>query len=74
MSLAALGSDTGGSIRLPASFCGITGFKLTYGRVPIEGVAPLAWSLDHVGQMTRTARDAALLHSVISGSPRHFGP
>jgi aspartyl-tRNA(Asn)/glutamyl-tRNA(Gln) amidotransferase subunit A len=69
MCLAALGSDTGGSIRLPAAFCGITGFKPTYGRVPTDGAAPLAWSLDHVGPMTRTARDAALLHSVLSGQP-----
>jgi aspartyl-tRNA(Asn)/glutamyl-tRNA(Gln) amidotransferase subunit A len=66
MSLAALGSDTGGSIRLPAAFCGITGFKPTYGRVPTDGVALLAWSLDHVGPMTRTARDAALLHDILS--------
>ena len=70
MCLAALGSDTGGSIRLPASFCGITGYKPTYGRVPTDGVAPLAWSLDHVGPMTRTARDAALLDGVLSGQPR----
>jgi aspartyl-tRNA(Asn)/glutamyl-tRNA(Gln) amidotransferase subunit A len=74
MALAALGSDTGGSIRLPASFCGITGFKLTYGRVPTDGVAPLAWSLDHVGPMTRTARDAALLHGVLSGKPISLQP
>lgn len=67
MSLAALGSDTGGSIRLPASFCGITGYKPTFGRVPADGVAPLAWSLDHVGPMTRSALDAALLHGVLSG-------
>jgi aspartyl-tRNA(Asn)/glutamyl-tRNA(Gln) amidotransferase subunit A len=69
MSLAALGSDTGGSIRLPAAFCGVTGFKPTYGRVPTDGVVPLAWSLDHVGPMTRTAQDAALLHGVLSGQP-----
>ena len=74
MCLAALGSDTGGSIRLPAAFCGITGFKPTYGRVPTDGAAPLAWSLDHVGPMTRTARDAALLHSVLSGQPVTIRP
>ena len=66
MCLAALGSDTGGSIRLPAAFCGITGFKPTYARVPTAGAAPLAWSLDHVGPMSRTARDAALLHGILS--------
>jgi aspartyl-tRNA(Asn)/glutamyl-tRNA(Gln) amidotransferase subunit A len=69
MSLAALGSDTGGSIRLPAAFCGIIGYKPTYGRVSTDGVVPLAWSLDHVGPMTRTAQDAALLHGVLSGQP-----
>ena len=69
MIVAALGSDTGGSIRLPASFCGITGYKPTFGRVPTEGAAPLAWSLDHAGPMTRSARDAALLHSVLCGQP-----
>ncbi len=74
MCLAALGSDTGGSIRLPAAFCGITGYKPTYGRVAADGVAPLAWSLDHVGPMTRTARDAALLHGVLSGKPATVGP
>ncbi len=58
MCFAALGSDTGGSIRLPAAFCGITGLKPSYGRVPAKGVVPLAWSLDHVGPMCRSARDA----------------
>jgi aspartyl-tRNA(Asn)/glutamyl-tRNA(Gln) amidotransferase subunit A len=73
MCLAALGSDTGGSIRLPAAFCSITGYKPTYGRVPTDGVVPLAWSLDHVGPMIRTARDAALLHGVLAGDPvRNF--
>lgn len=67
MSLAAIGSDTGGSIRLPAAFCGITGYKPTYGIVPLDGAAPLAWSLDHAGPMTHTALDAALMHGVLSG-------
>src|SRR5437773_5123316 len=64
---AALGSDTGGSIRIPASLCGITGLKPTYGRVSRAGVLPLAWSMDHVGPMTRTARDCALMLNAIAG-------
>jgi len=62
-----LGSDTGGSIRIPASLCGITGLKPTYGRASRAGVLPLAWSMDHVGPMTRTARDCALMLSAIAG-------
>jgi aspartyl-tRNA(Asn)/glutamyl-tRNA(Gln) amidotransferase subunit A len=62
-----LGSDTGGSIRIPASLCGITGLKPTYGRVSRAGVLPLAWSMDHVGPMTRSARDCALMLGVIAG-------
>jgi aspartyl-tRNA(Asn)/glutamyl-tRNA(Gln) amidotransferase subunit A len=64
---AALGTDTGGSVRNPASMCGITGMKPTYGRVSRRGVLPLAYSLDHVGPMTRTVRDNALLLQVIAG-------
>ncbi|MBI3710516.1 MAG: Asp-tRNA(Asn)/Glu-tRNA(Gln) amidotransferase subunit GatA [Proteobacteria bacterium] len=64
---ATLGSDTGGSIRNPASFCGITGMKPTYGRVSRRGVVPLAFSLDHVGPLTRNVRDNALLLQVIAG-------
>jgi aspartyl-tRNA(Asn)/glutamyl-tRNA(Gln) amidotransferase subunit A len=64
---AALGSDTGGSIRIPASLCGITGLKPTYGRVSRGGVIPLAWSMDHVGPMARTAADCALLLQAIAG-------
>jgi aspartyl-tRNA(Asn)/glutamyl-tRNA(Gln) amidotransferase subunit A len=64
---AALGTDTGGSIRNPASMCGITGLKPTYGRVSRRGVLPLAYSLDHVGPMTRNVRDNALLLQVLAG-------
>ncbi len=63
----ALGTDTGGSIRGPASVCGIVGFKPTYGRVSNRGVIPLSWTLDHVGPMCRTVEDAALLLQAIAG-------
>jgi aspartyl-tRNA(Asn)/glutamyl-tRNA(Gln) amidotransferase subunit A len=66
-----LGSDTGGSIRIPAALCGIVGLKPTYGRVSRHGVFPLSWSLDHVGPMTRTVADAALMLQVIAGHDRH---
>src|SRR5215213_7044426 len=66
MALGALGTDTGGSIRIPASLCGIVGFKPTYGRVSLRGVFPLSWNLDHVGPLTKTVEDAALLLQVIS--------
>lgn len=64
--LGALGTDTGGSIRLPASYCGIVGLKPTYGLVSRAGVVPLAWTLDHVGPMARTAEDAAILLEAIA--------
>ena len=64
---AAIGSDTGGSVRQPAGYCGIVGLKPTYGRVSTSGVIPLSWSLDHVGPMTRTATDTALMLQVIAG-------
>src|SRR6266851_8868810 len=63
----ALGSDTAGSVRLPASICGIVGLKPTYGLVSIRGVIPLSWSLDHVGPMARTVADTALLLQAIAG-------
>src|SRR6185369_9120124 len=63
----ALGSDTGGSIRQPSAYCGITGLKPTYGRVSTRGAIPLSWSLDHVGPMCRSVEDAALLLQVIAG-------
>lgn len=63
----ALGSDTAMSIRHPAAYCGIVGLKPTYGRVSKHGALTLAWSLDHVGPMTRTVRDAALMLQVMAG-------
>lgn len=66
MALGALGTDTGGSIRIPASLCGVVGFKPTYGRVSLRGVFPLSWNLDHAGPLTKTVKDAALLLQVIS--------
>ena len=63
----ALGSDTGGSIRLPAACCGVVGLKPTYGRVSRAGAMPLSWSMDHVGPLTRTVMDAALLLGAIAG-------
>ena len=66
MALGALGTDTGGSIRIPASLCGVVGFKPTYGRVSLRGVFPLSWNLDHVGPITACVRDAALMLQAIS--------
>lgn len=63
----ALGTDTAGSIRIPAALCGIVGLKATHGRVSIYGVTPLAWSLDHVGPLTRTVMDAGIMLQVIAG-------
>lgn len=67
LAYAALGSDTGGSIRVPAALCGCVGLMPTFGRVSLHGAVPLAWSLDHAGPLTRTVRDAALVLQVISG-------
>ena len=61
------GSDTGGSIRIPAALCGIVGLKPTYGRVSRHGLTPLAWSMDHPGPMVRTVEDAALTMNIIAG-------
>jgi aspartyl-tRNA(Asn)/glutamyl-tRNA(Gln) amidotransferase subunit A len=70
----AIGTDTAGSIRLPAACCGITGLKPTYGLVSTRGVIPLSWSLDHVGPMARTAADAALiLQAVAAYDPQDIG-
>jgi aspartyl-tRNA(Asn)/glutamyl-tRNA(Gln) amidotransferase subunit A len=67
MCMASLGSDTGGSIRIPASLCGVVGLKPTYGRVSLHGVIPLSWNLDHAGPMARSVRDVAILLDAIAG-------
>lgn len=68
MAPAALGTDTGGSVRIPAALCGVTGLKTTVGRVGRAGVYPLSWTLDSIGPLTRSARDAALLYEVMAGA------
>jgi aspartyl-tRNA(Asn)/glutamyl-tRNA(Gln) amidotransferase subunit A len=64
----AIGTDTGGSIRIPAGACGVVGFKPTYGRVSRHGIVPLSWSLDHVGPLAKTVEDAALLLTAMAGA------
>jgi aspartyl-tRNA(Asn)/glutamyl-tRNA(Gln) amidotransferase subunit A len=67
MVLGALGTDTAGSIRIPAAFCGVTGVMPTFGRVPKSGCVPLGYSLDHIGPLTRSARDGALMLGILAG-------
>jgi aspartyl-tRNA(Asn)/glutamyl-tRNA(Gln) amidotransferase subunit A len=67
MVLGALGTDTAGSIRIPAAYCGVTGVMPTFGRVPKSGCVPLGYSLDHIGPLTRSARDGALMLGVLAG-------
>ena len=66
----AMGSDTGGSIRGPAAWCGTVGIKATYGRVSRRGVFPLSWTLDHIGPLTRSVEDAAITLQVLAGHDR----
>jgi len=70
----ATGTDTGGSIRVPASFCGVVGLKPTFGRVNIRGVLPLGFSQDHVGPITRTVRDAAIAFQAMIDDPTDYVP
>ena len=72
MGFASAGTDTGGSIRIPASLCGIVGLKPTFGRVSVRGVIPLSPSLDHAGPLTRSVRDAALMLEILSDRRRAF--
>ena len=68
---AATGSDTGGSIRIPAALCGIVGFKPTYGRISCRGLVPLSWTLDHPGPMTKSVYDAAVVLGAMAGYDPH---
>ncbi|MEU8345430.1 aspartyl-tRNA(Asn)/glutamyl-tRNA(Gln) amidotransferase subunit A [Actinomadura meyerae] len=72
----ALGTDTGGSVRIPSAFCGVAGFKPAHGAVPVDGVFPLSRSLDHVGVLAATAADCLLAYEVLTGGPpsRDAGP
>jgi aspartyl-tRNA(Asn)/glutamyl-tRNA(Gln) amidotransferase subunit A len=70
----ATGTDTGGSIRIPASFCGITGLKPTFGLISKRGVMPLGWTMDHMGPMTKTVRDAAVAFHAMAGKTGGYVP
>lgn len=67
MTIASLGTDTGGSVRIPAASCGIVGLKPTHGRISKFGCFPLSWTLDHIGPMTKTVKDAAILLEALAG-------
>jgi aspartyl-tRNA(Asn)/glutamyl-tRNA(Gln) amidotransferase subunit A len=67
LGFAAVGTDTAGSIRLPAAYCGVVGLKPTYGRVSARGVVPLSWSYDHVGPITNSVYDAAVMLQILAG-------
>jgi aspartyl-tRNA(Asn)/glutamyl-tRNA(Gln) amidotransferase subunit A len=69
LALGAVGTDTGGSIRIPAAACGVVGLKPTYGRTTCRGVLPLSWSLDHVGPLAATCSDAAVLWAAMADDP-----
>jgi aspartyl-tRNA(Asn)/glutamyl-tRNA(Gln) amidotransferase subunit A len=71
LAAAALGTDTGGSVRVPASLCGLVGLKPTMGRISTRGVIPFAWSLDHIGTLTRSVGDAAMLLQTLAGPDPH---
>jgi aspartyl-tRNA(Asn)/glutamyl-tRNA(Gln) amidotransferase subunit A len=71
LAFGALGTDTGGSVRMPSSYCGIVGLKPTYGLVPIKGILPLTLSLDHCGPMTRTVADNATMMNVLAGYDKY---
>jgi aspartyl-tRNA(Asn)/glutamyl-tRNA(Gln) amidotransferase subunit A len=69
MAYASIGTDTGGSIRIPAAACGIVGLKPAFGEIPIDGIVPLSATMDHVGPLCRSVEDAGLLYDVLRGAP-----
>jgi aspartyl-tRNA(Asn)/glutamyl-tRNA(Gln) amidotransferase subunit A len=69
MGLASIGTDTGGSVRIPAAACGVVGLKPSFGEIPVDGVIPLSASLDHVGPLARTVQDASWLFAVLAARP-----
>lgn len=69
MGLASIGTDTGGSVRIPAAACGVVGLKPSFGEIPTDGVVPLSWSLDHVGPLGRTVQDVSWLWAAMAGQP-----
>jgi aspartyl-tRNA(Asn)/glutamyl-tRNA(Gln) amidotransferase subunit A len=74
MSVISIGTDTGGSVRIPAALCGLVGFKPTARRVPTDGAAPLSWSLDSIGPLATTVACCAIVDSIIAGEPVYAPP
>ena len=74
MAYASIGTDTGGSIRIPSAACGLVGLKATIGEIPTDGVVPLSGTLDHVGPICRSVEDAQILYDVLRGAPAALEP
>src|SRR5688572_13384514 len=74
MAYASIGTDTGGSIRIPAAACGIVGLKPAFGEIPIDGIVPLSATMDHVGPLCRSVEDAGILYDTLRGAPGETRP